>query len=226
MPRVPALLILLFAAFAAARDVSHYDLGRRQLALDGFDPVSYFDRTLKGPVEGRDGFEYFHQGIRYRFASQKNWRRFKDDPQRYEPAYGGWCAWSLAKGIKVKAQPRSYRVKDGRLFLFSAGARTLWLKREASLIRKADREWAKLFSPFGIPAETLLPEKDYYAELAESCSRKGGGSCCMTSVRRMQEGGFREASDAPGTPPCPEKMSVDMLKCEGSLRWCANPPAE
>ncbi len=53
----------------------------------------------------------------------------------------------------------------------------------------------------------------YYAELRKRC---GDSSCCLASVRVMQENGYREAVDG----KCFEGVRVDMMKCKETLRWC------
>src|SRR5688572_19141171 len=63
-------------------------------ALLGYDPVSYVDGN---PGEGSEKLKYEHQGITYFFMNPINLNRFKKDPQQYEPAYGGWCAYAMGK---------------------------------------------------------------------------------------------------------------------------------
>ena len=74
-------------------------------------------------------------------------------------------------------------------------------------------------SKWKLEAETR-PDKKYYEELAEACSEKASKSCCMSSVRRMETGGFSLSGDGPAEEACAETMSVNMLKCKSSYRWC------
>ena len=87
-------------------------------------------------------------GITYRFASEEHRKLFVADPWKYEPAYGGWCAFAMAKGEKVDVDPESFRILDGRLFVFYDGlfanTRKSWLEDEAVLLKKADEAWVKL----------------------------------------------------------------------------------
>jgi hypothetical protein len=41
------------------------------------------------------------RGIKYRFASQDELRQFQQDPDRYIPRYGGWCAWHMYENEKM-----------------------------------------------------------------------------------------------------------------------------
>jgi len=44
---------------------------------------------------------------------------FKANPEKYEPAYGGWCAYAMGEnGEKVKIDPETYKIIEGKLFLF------------------------------------------------------------------------------------------------------------
>ena len=119
---------------------------KRGIAIEGYDPVSYF--TGK-PIEGSDQFSYTHSGITYLFANSANLTTFKSSPQKYEPAYGGWCAYAMGdSGEKVKIDPETYKILDGRLYLFYNfwGNNTLksWDRNEAALKAAGDRNWDKI----------------------------------------------------------------------------------
>lgn len=119
---------------------------KKGLALEGYDPVSYFDG---GPIEGKASINTVHRGIVYQFSSLKNLNRFKAAPEKYEPAYGGWCAYAMGEtGEKVKIDPETYTIIDGKLYLFYNfwGNNTLtdWKKNERKLKDNADRNWKNL----------------------------------------------------------------------------------
>src|SRR5262245_36189937 len=76
---------------------------KKNVALDGYDPVSYFD---KKPIEGDEKLTFTHKGLTYLFGTQVNLNKFKISPEKYEPAYGGWCAYAMGEtGEKVKIDP-------------------------------------------------------------------------------------------------------------------------
>ncbi len=155
-----ALLLLVLAparsALAAApqekppRDVAQFNLGKNGLALAGHDPVAYFAEDGK-PRKGDAKFELVHDGVRYRFANEANQKLFQASPAKYEPAYGGWCAYAMAQKEKVEVDPESFLVRDGRLMLFYKGwfndTRAKFLKDADNLTRKADAKWAELIAP-------------------------------------------------------------------------------
>jgi len=136
------------APTAAPRAVKQHNLGKRQLALAGYDPVAYFPEGGGKPQRGLEQHELEHEGARYRFASAEHLERFRAQPARYEPAHGGWCSYAMGKdGSKVEIDPRSFVVSGGRLFLFYksffADTRSSWLA-DAQLEPRADAAWQKL----------------------------------------------------------------------------------
>lgn len=119
------------------------------LALSGYDPVSYFPEAGGRPQRGDPAWTWEHEGRRYRFASEANRERFRAAPERYEPAYGGWCAWAVANGYKFEVDPESHLVADGRLLLFYRGvlgdARAEFEKAGVPEgMARADRHWPAL----------------------------------------------------------------------------------
>jgi hypothetical protein len=82
----------------------------------------------------------------YHFGSQANLDAFKAPPERYEPSYGGWCAYAMgATGEKVSINPETFKIIDDKLYLFYnqffTNTLTSWNKDEASLHKKADAQW-------------------------------------------------------------------------------------
>jgi YHS domain-containing protein len=116
---------------------------KKNVALEGFDPVSYFDGS---PAAGKEEFRLAYQGIIYQFSSAANWSKFKANPAIYEPAYGGWCAYAMGEsGEKVKIDPETFTILDGKLYLFYNfwGNNTLknWKKDEPKLKKAGDEHW-------------------------------------------------------------------------------------
>lgn len=117
------------------------------IAIGGYDPVSYFHGN---PEEGVENFQYSYKDITYFFSSGFNLNKFKAEPEKYEPAYGGWCAYAMGEtGEKVKVDPETFKIVNGRLYLFYNfwANNTLedWNKNERELKVKADNNWNKFF---------------------------------------------------------------------------------
>ena len=134
-----ALLLIAGSAFAEA-PLNTALIGK--LAVKGYDPVAYF--AAGTPVKGDKQLEYEHGGAKYRFAGRENLERFKQDPEKYLPAYGGYCAWAMAQGKLAGIDPEAWSIKDGRLYLnYSLDVREQWLADEAANIARADAEWTQ-----------------------------------------------------------------------------------
>ncbi|GHN00198.1 hypothetical protein WSM22_16870 [Cytophagales bacterium WSM2-2] len=119
---------------------------KKNIAIEGYDPISYFDGK---PKEGESKFVSSYKGITYFFSSADNAAKFKASPERYEPAYGGWCAYAMGEsGDKVKIDPQTFKIIEGKLYLFYNfwGNNTLntWNKNEKPLKAKADQNWKKI----------------------------------------------------------------------------------
>lgn len=141
-------LLTLSAAFAQTPEArkKQYNLEASGLAIQGYDPVAYF--TMSKAVEGKKEFSANYNGVTYRFASKQNQDEFARNPVRYEPQFGGWCAYAMGKkGEKVSIDPATFKVLDGKLYLFynKYFNNTLksWNQDEARLKTQADRNWMK-----------------------------------------------------------------------------------
>lgn len=129
----------------SALRTKHFNI-KKSIAIEGYDPVSYFSGK---PQEGNENIIYSHNGITYQFSSQANLSKFKANPDKYEPVYGGWCAYAMGEtGEKVKIDPETYKILEGKLYLFYNfwGNNTLseWNESEQRLKASADKNWIKI----------------------------------------------------------------------------------
>jgi YHS domain-containing protein len=143
-------LFLIGTAHAQPDDVrrKHFNV-KKNIAVEGYDPVSYFDGE---PVEGSEEIRTIYKGLTYYFATTSNLNKFKLAPDKFEPAYGGWCAYAMGEsGEKVKVDPETYKIIDGKLYLFYNfwGNNTLgdWNENEKKLNEAGNRNWAKITQP-------------------------------------------------------------------------------
>jgi YHS domain-containing protein len=151
-----SVLFLVFAAIVGFKSRAqqadplrkkHFNL-ESNLAIHGYDPVAYF---LQGAaVKGKKDLAVYHQGIIYYFSSVQNKEEFKKNPDKYEPQYGGWCAYAMGAGEgKVDVDPKTFKILDGKLYLFYNRFfnNTLpeWNKDEVNLKSKADNNWTKIY---------------------------------------------------------------------------------
>ncbi|NDC40854.1 MAG: YHS domain protein [Chitinophagia bacterium] len=129
----------------AASRQKQYNL-EHGLAIQGYDPVSYFAGK---PQRGDAKLAYSYNGVTYRFATAANLETFKKNPAGYEPQYGGWCAYAMGNtGEKVEINPETYKIINGKLYLYynHLFTNTLksWNKDEAHLKPNADNNWKKI----------------------------------------------------------------------------------
>jgi YHS domain-containing protein len=139
------LLPLIVSAQSEQIRKKHFNI-KNTVALEGYDPVSYFDGP---PREGDEKINYLHKGVMYYFSSASNLSKFKLNPEKYEPAYGGWCAFAMGEtGEKVKVDPETFKIVGGKIYLFYNfwGNNTLedWNEKEMKLKEAADSNWAKV----------------------------------------------------------------------------------
>jgi YHS domain-containing protein len=127
---------------------AQFNADKKQVAIKGYDAVTYF--TTGKPKEGKPEFAVTYQGLSYYFISNENKELFKKNPTQYEPQYGGWCAYAMGNdGSKVEVDPETFKILNGKLFLFynKYFTNTLksWNKDEARLMKNADANWTKFY---------------------------------------------------------------------------------
>jgi hypothetical protein len=113
------------------------------LALQGFDPVSYF--AGGPPARGRPEHALVWRGAVFHFGGTMTQRLFLRWPERFAPQYGGHCAFALATGELDEGDPSAWRVLRARLYLFTDGeAAQLWCLQLPENVRASDAHWARL----------------------------------------------------------------------------------
>ena len=131
--------LILAATTSLAKPASDYDLP----AAGGYDLVSYHQET--GPVRGSGYHVAHHKGIAYLFANKENKTTFEANPEKYLPAYNGFCAYGVAVGQKFHTDPTIYEIVDDKLYLnLDSGIQKEWSKDIPGNIAKADKNWKTL----------------------------------------------------------------------------------
>ena len=139
------LMLIAISGFAQEEQFreKHYNINNDKVVNDGYDPVSYFDGN---PLQGNKELNYTYSGVVYWFLSESNRTKFIKNPIKYEPQYGGWCAYALGHSPeKVKVDPKTYKIVDGKLYLFYnfylTNTLKSWNKDETKLKLMADKNW-------------------------------------------------------------------------------------
>jgi YHS domain-containing protein len=110
------------------------------LALNGYDPVAYFESGK--PTHGKPEIEASYGGVRYLFASEAHRRAFRKNPTKYLPEFGGFCAVGTSFGEKVDVDPETGKVVNGKLYLNNnAKAQDIFDKDPNGTISRAEKNW-------------------------------------------------------------------------------------
>jgi YHS domain-containing protein len=142
MKQIALILFLTFQQLVIAQTID-YNTKKGYMA-EGYDLVAYFENKA---VEGNKLYTISYDNVNYKFVSQHNMDTFNSNPEKYIPQYGGYCAYAMAKnGKKVGVNPKSFEIRDSKLYLFynAWGTNTLklWLKNDVKgLQSKADQYW-------------------------------------------------------------------------------------
>ena len=112
-------LTLASAAFAGDQYVD--DTG---FAVSGYDVVAYFGlqqspvgQSQPAGIPGKASITVDYNGATFAFSSEENRDAFVANPAKYAPQYDGHCAYGVAKGGKVPANPNLWRIVDDKLYL-------------------------------------------------------------------------------------------------------------
>ncbi|MEM8815415.1 MAG: YHS domain-containing (seleno)protein [Pseudomonadota bacterium] len=134
-----ATLILVGTAFPAFADVATAT-DDNDVILAGHDAVAYF--TDGKPVLGSAEYSAQYDGAIYRFASAENRDRFRANPAKYAPAYGGYCALGTAFGKKFLVDGKAFEIVEGRLYVNkNLDVYETWRKAIPANIVKAEGNW-------------------------------------------------------------------------------------
>ncbi|EIA10347.1 YHS domain-containing (seleno)protein [Flavobacterium frigoris] len=152
MKKVAIIICVLFSLNGFSQNAnkltSEFNL-EKKVAIQGYDPVTYFKQSKA--VKGNKELSAVFEGVNYYFSSSENKEAFLKKPSAYEPQYGGWCAFAMGdSGEKVTVNPYTFKIIDGKLYLFYNAyfTNTLksWNKDQDNLKTKADVNWRKIIN--------------------------------------------------------------------------------
>ena len=120
-----------------------FDKNMDGLAINGYDPVSYF---TDGKSEmGMSDYSYEWMGAGWRFTNEKHLEMFKENPTKYTPQFGGYCAYAVSLNKLVPANPDLWTIENGKLYLnVNADAQKLFRKDLSGNINTAEKNWKSL----------------------------------------------------------------------------------
>lgn len=131
---------MLLAQLATKAQVQFSENGK---AIRGYDPVAY--HTEHKAVQGKDSLNLQWNNATWLFSTAENLERFRAAPQRYAPAYGGYCAYGVSENHLSPTDPLAFTIVHDTLYLnYNANVRKLWLNDTMQRIQTANTYWPKL----------------------------------------------------------------------------------
>ena len=111
-----------------------------RLMLKGADVTAYF--TQGKYVQGSAEFHSQHQGVDFHFASAQAKALFAQDPARYLPQFGGYCADGLVYAIPWGGDADTWKLIDGKLYIFGGqGSKDAFELEEPQNVALAQQYW-------------------------------------------------------------------------------------
>ena len=139
------LMLLTLSATSFAKELNVYS-HQSKGAIQGADPVAYFSLTPGAKaILGDKGISAQWNGATWYFVSTENRSVFLENPEKYAPQYGGYCAFALAHGFTKETNPDAWSIVDDKLYLnLSEGVQRKWLSDVRGNIQRANRNWPKV----------------------------------------------------------------------------------
>jgi len=145
------LLITSLIVVNAQNSQDKYVDSKGEAAFAGYDLVSYFQGQK--PQKGLPQYQFEYDGLKLNFASADNMALFKTDPEKYLPAYGGYCATAICNKVLLVPDFSNFQIQDGRLLFFETRAffngKTAWNKDPDLNEILADRFYRQKFGSDG-----------------------------------------------------------------------------
>jgi len=145
-------LVLAFLMCSAATTLAAgkqlLNLDRTGVGIQGYDPVAFF--TDQKPVKGNPQFQSDYNGAKYYFASAEHKALFDKEPSKYEPQFGGYCAYGVSHGAKAPIKIEAWQIVNGRLLMqYDRGVKDDFNKDQQGTLKKADQNWPGLVDKYG-----------------------------------------------------------------------------
>lgn len=140
---VLAMVFISFGAFSQTSTTLPSYFSNKEGAIRGFDPVAYF--TEQKAVKGNSEFSYDWNTVTWYFASDSNKKSFVENPEKYAPQFGGYCAYGVSEDHKSPTDPLAFTIVNDKLYLnYSIKVKELWMKQQQQRIEKANALWPAL----------------------------------------------------------------------------------
>jgi YHS domain-containing protein len=143
-----ATIVLLLVLPLAGATKQLVNIDQDGVGLQGYDPVAFF--TENRPVKGSPEFTSIFKGVTYHFASAENRNTFNKTPAKYEPQFGGFCAYGVSRGKKVSIKIEAFQIVNGRLLMqYDLDVRDKFNKDTIGNLKSADEKWPSVLEEYG-----------------------------------------------------------------------------
>jgi YHS domain-containing protein len=113
------------------------------VAIHGYDAVAYF--TDSKAVKGSNEFSFKWNDVNWLFSSETHLKLFKENPEKYAPQFGGYCAYGVSENHKSPTSPDAFTIVNDKLYLnYNLKVKEIWMKNHQERISKADTLWIAL----------------------------------------------------------------------------------
>ena len=148
MRKLAVIVFLALSTSLIAVGKTLLNVDKTGLALQGYDPVAFF--TQNRAVKGTPQFVSTYHGARYQFASAENKSAFDANPSKYEPQFGGFCAYAASENHTAPIEPDAFVILNDRLLLqYNTKIRDKFNQDAQGRLQKADANWPGLVEKYG-----------------------------------------------------------------------------
>lgn len=140
---ISGVLLLIISNSIYAYDDPVYTSFFSDKALSGYDTVAYFKQNKA--IKGSKKFTTEYKGATWYFSSQENLKTFTQEPEKYAPQYGGYCAYAAADNRTAGGDPELWSIHNGKLYLsYDEDIVEKWEKDKRGIVERADKNWPAL----------------------------------------------------------------------------------
>ena len=119
---------------------SYLSTHTNNVAIRGYDPVAYFKSHTS--ALGNHQYTYTYAGRTWQFKNPTNRMVFMKNPHYYMPQYNGYSAYDVAQGSFRRADPRIWKIVNGKLYLNrDADIQKQWQRNPNTYIKQANDYW-------------------------------------------------------------------------------------
>ncbi len=139
-------LLLIVIIFMIAKDIKPISLGMHEsvyeqdgIVLEGYDVTTYFAGDLQ---KGSTDFQVEWNDVSWYFTTEDNMKKFLADPERFVPAFGGYCTKAVSTGFTAPNNPEIFEIHNNRLYIFSnEEVRAEFREDPSTMIQKCQEHW-------------------------------------------------------------------------------------